>query len=101
MSDKLKDDDDFLIFNDGLENLVSGLGTSMDKSTHNEWKLSGRNQDWTQIMARYREDWVAQKVCNVVPQDMTREWRTIDSEEGMKADKSGVAEYLAKNEGKL
>lgn len=76
-----------LNFNDGLENVASGLGTSMDKSTYNEWKLSGRNQNWEQLMARYREDWVAQKVCNIVPQDMTRTWRMIDTEEGIKADK--------------
>lgn len=73
-------------FEDGLENLVSGMGGANDKSTYNKWTHSGKNLDWQQLAARYREDWVAQKVCNIVPQDMTRTWRHIDSEEGREAD---------------
>ena len=73
-------------FEDGLENLVSGMGGANDKSTYNKWTHSGKNLDWQQLAARYREDWVAQKVCNIVPQDMTRTWRHIDSDEGREAD---------------
>lgn len=72
---------------DGLENVVTGLGGDKDKSTHNQWKFANKNADYKQLMNRYREDWVSQKVCQVVPQDMTRRWRHIDSEEGAKADK--------------
>ena len=73
---------DYSKVNDGLENIVSGMGGESDKSTYNMWTNSGKNLDWVQLAARYREDWVSQKVCSIIPQDMTRTWRHIDSEEG-------------------
>lgn len=73
--------------NDGLENVVSGLGGVGDKSTFNRWAFANKNADYRQLMNRYREDWVSQKVCQVVPQDMTRTWRKISTEEGEKADR--------------
>lgn len=72
---------------DGLENLVTGLGGQADKSTFNQWTFSNKNANYRELMNRFREDWVSQKVCTVIPQDMTRKWRHIDSEEGRKADK--------------
>ena len=77
---------DYSKVNDGLENIVSGMGGESDKSTYNTWTNSGKNLDWVQLAARYREDWVSQKVCSIIPQDMTRTWRHIDSEEGRDAD---------------
>ena len=74
------------VFADGLENVVTGMGGANDKSVHNTWTHSHKNLDWQQLAARYREDWVAQKVCNIVPQDMTRTWRHINTEEGRDAD---------------
>lgn len=78
--------------NDGLENLVSGMGTANEKATHNRWVHTYKNLDWVQLAARYREDWVAQKVCNIVPQDMTRTWRHIDDEAGQVADEHFMIE---------
>lgn len=72
---------------DGLENVVSGMGGEKDKSTYNRWTFSNKNADYKQLMNRYREDWVSQKVCQIVPQDMTRAWRKIDTPEGREADK--------------
>lgn len=72
---------------DGLENVISGLGGDKDKAEHNYWSFSNKNADYRQLMNRFREDWVSQKVCTVIPQDMTRKWRHIDSEEGRLADK--------------
>jgi len=72
---------------DGLENVMTGLGTSADKNTHHRWTPSGNNSDYGQLITRYREDWLAQKVCNIIPQDMTRKWRHVSTEEGRKADK--------------
>lgn len=72
---------------DGLENVVTGLGGAADKSTHNRWEFANKNADRQQLMTRFREDWVSQKVCTVVPQDMTRTWRKISTPEGVKADK--------------
>ena len=72
---------------DGLENFVSGLGGAKDKSSHNIWTFSNKNANYHELMNRFREDWVAQKICSIIPQDMTRKWRHIDTEEGRKADK--------------
>lgn len=71
---------------DGLSNLATGLGTSKDKATHNKWNHSGRNYDHITLSVRYREDWLSQKVVNIIPQDMTREWRKFDSEAAKEAD---------------
>ncbi len=72
--------------NDGLENILSGMGTSIDPTTHNYWRSNNKNLDHTQLSVRFREDWIAQKICKTVPEDMTREWRVIDSEQGQQAD---------------
>lgn len=72
---------------DGLQNVVTGLGGPKDKATHNEWTFANRNADYKQLMNRFREDWIAQKICQIVPQDMTRTWRKISTPEGIKADK--------------
>jgi len=71
---------------DGLQNLATGLGTGKDKGMHNQWIHSNRNVDHVTLSARFREDWVSQKVCKVVPQDMTREWRKCDSPEAQEVD---------------
>jgi phage-related protein (TIGR01555 family) len=71
---------------DGLQNLASGLGTRKDKAFGNQWVHSNRNVDHITLSARFREDWVSQKVCKVVPQDMTREWRVCSTPEAVEAD---------------
>jgi hypothetical protein len=71
---------------DGLSNLATGLGGSKDKASWNEWNHSGKNLDHVALSARYREDWVSQKVCQIVPQDLTREWRNFQSEAAQQAD---------------
>lgn len=73
-------------FTDGLTNLATGLGGANDKSTHTVWNHSGRNYDHVTLSARYRECWLSQKVCKIVPQDMTREWREFESEAATEAD---------------
>ena len=52
---------------DGLINLATGLGTQKDKSMSNEWLHSNRNVNHINLSARFREDWVSQKVCKIVP----------------------------------
>ena len=77
-------------FEDGLQNVMTGLGGETDKSTYNRWNNEGsaKNSDHTQLTARFREDWIAQKVCTIIPQDMTRRWRNINTKEGIQADKN-------------
>ena len=71
---------------DGLSNLATGLGTAKDKAQSNVWTHSGKNYDHPALAARFREDWLSQKICKVPPQDMTREWRKLESEEAQEAD---------------
>jgi phage-related protein (TIGR01555 family) len=73
---------------DGISNLATGLGTAKDKSRHNVWNHSGRNYDHHTLSARFREDWISQKVVKIIPQDMTREWRKCATEEAIEADKA-------------
>jgi len=83
---KVTDDAKTLTLLDGLSNLATGLGTSKDKSTSNVWTHSGKNYDHPTLSVRFREDWLSQKVVKVVPQDMTREWRTCSSDDAIEAD---------------
>lgn len=71
---------------DGLSNLATGLGGAKDKASHNTWTHSGANYDHVALSVRYREDWLSQKVCQIVPQDMTREWRNFESDSAKEAD---------------
>lgn len=72
---------------DGLSNLATGLGTGKDKAHHNVWNHSGKNFDHVALSARFREDWISQKIIKIVPQDMTREWRHFESPQARMADK--------------
>ena len=62
---------------DGLENVVANLGTAADKRSHSKFVTNvltdGDNQK--ELNALYRGDWVAGKIVDIIPDDMTREWR--------------------------
>ena len=64
--------------NDGLENLVAQLGTEKDKRTHsrfvNSKQLSLKGNE-SELNAMYRTNWLCGKVVDIIPDDMTREWR--------------------------
>lgn len=79
---------------DGLSNLATGLGGAKDKSTHNTWSHSGKNYDHISLSARYREDWISQKVCQIIPQDLTREWRKLEGAKAVEADKAFLVSDL-------
>jgi hypothetical protein len=61
------------LFLDTLTNLVAGLFSGKDKLAHDRFGLVP--QDRGQLDAAYRGDWLARKVIDVPPFDMTREWR--------------------------
>lgn len=71
-----------LEFMDTLTNLITSLGTSYDKRTAGRYEQT-RNlrYDHTQLTALYRESWIAGKMVDAVPEDMTRAWRTLSSDE--------------------
>jgi len=58
---------------DTLKSLVTGLGTSKDKSTSLGYVFVPIGDD--QLNAMHRSDWLARKVVDIIPNDMTREWR--------------------------
>lgn len=68
---------------DGLENLVAEIGTASDKRHAsrfvNQKRLSidGNEQE---LNAMYRTDWLSGKVVDIIPNDMTREWRSFSGE---------------------
>jgi phage-related protein (TIGR01555 family) len=64
---------------DKLVNLVSGLGTAKDKTASNAFALQLLTRD--QLEAAYRSDWLARKIIDIIPFDMTREWRDWQAEQ--------------------
>lgn len=67
---------------DGLINLVSGMGTKRDKSSHSKWSYTGNPLDKTQAEVMYRESWAAGKAVDIPAKDMVRKWRSFDAIEG-------------------
>lgn len=61
---------------DGLVNVMSGLGTSKAKRSHNHFTYALMN-DWGHLDAAYQSNWLARAIVDAPAEDMTREWRTI------------------------
>lgn len=94
MSDKLKanapkatvtdiGDEKKGITEDSLENLVANMGSEQDKRFHTRFKNSkmlSHGGDHTELDAMYRADWTAGKIVDIIPDDMTREWRTFNGD---------------------
>lgn len=60
-------------FNDGLTNLVSGMGTSRDKATGAEYVLDW--QDPAQLLTAYKASALVRRVVDLKAEDSCREWR--------------------------
>lgn len=63
---------------DAMENLIANLGTSNDSRMFTRYKekfILNR----VEIEAMYVENWLAGKGIDIIPDDMTREWRTINT----------------------
>jgi hypothetical protein len=68
------------VHRDGLENLIANLGTEQDKRSHSRFvnnKRLSRDGNQQELSAMYRTDWLAGKVVDIIPDDMTREWRSF------------------------
>lgn len=63
---------------DTLRSLVTGLGTAKDKNTTLAYVFTPITQ--AELVAMHRSDWLAHKVVNIIPNDMTREWRDWQAE---------------------
>lgn len=68
-----------MLFFDRLQNFVSGLGTAKDKRVGNAFVF--QQIDPAQLVAMHRSDWMARKVVDIIPDDMTREWREWKADE--------------------
>jgi uncharacterized protein len=59
---------------DGLQNVLTGMGTEKDKSFNTFFGLSLMER--SQLDAAYRGDWIARKGIDIPAYDSVREWRT-------------------------
>ncbi|RAI33721.1 DUF1073 domain-containing protein [Rhodoplanes serenus] len=66
-------------FLDRLTNLVSALGTGKDKATHSAFVATSLTP--AELNAMHRGDWLARKIVDIIPHDMTREWRDWQAED--------------------
>ena len=64
---------------DGLANVVSGLGTASGKRSHNQFVYDLLNS-YAELDAAYQTNWIARGIVDIPAGDMTREWRTIKSD---------------------
>jgi len=75
--------DESALLKDGLENLIAQLGTEKDKRANSHFVNNRRlsmdgNRD--ELDALYRTDWLSGKVVDIIPNDMTREWREFNGD---------------------
>lgn len=84
------------LLKDTLTNLVANMNTGNDKRRHSTFTGKGR-LDRTQLEAMYREDWIAGKIVDIIPDEMTREWRKFIDKD-LDSDK---VEEIQKEENKL
>jgi len=62
---------------DGLQNLLTGMGTTSTKRGNNEFVLSGIN-DQHSLDAIYRDTWLGQQIVDIPASDATREGRIFN-----------------------
>ena len=67
--------------NDGLKNVISGMGTGRDKRSYAQFDY-GRVDDLAELEAAYTTNWIARQVIDAPVEDATREWRTFSIDEG-------------------
>lgn len=72
---------------DKLVNLVAGINNKRDKSTYNKHEVALLSPP--QLIAMYRDIWIAGKAVDIFAEDMTRKWRSY------KGDKKEVNEFSA------
>lgn len=66
---------------DGLANIMSGAGTTVDKRMGQFY--AARPLDWQQIDAMYRSSWTARKIVDLPAAEMTRpkrDWQAEDTD---------------------
>jgi len=77
---KILTDEETRAMRDGLENLVAEMGTAQDKRAYSRFTNKvglSRQGNEAELNDLYRTNWVAGKVVDIIPNDMTREWRSF------------------------
>jgi len=69
-------------FNDGIENLSTGLGSATDAKTSTEFSVIDLSLE--QIETAYRYDWVFPKAVDIPAKDMTKKWLLFNGKEKQK-----------------
>lgn len=70
--------DNVVAIRDGLANVLTGRGTSVDRSMHGFWHFMPMSAQ--QIEAAYRGNWLHRKIVDIPAEDMTRAGRDWDAE---------------------
>ncbi len=78
IDDSQSSDSNQLLMLDNLLNIVTGLG--LGKSECDEWTQGYLNQDFSQLEAAFRTDWLARKVVSILPEDMAYNWRKFSGD---------------------
>ncbi len=66
------------MFADRLSNLVSGMGTTVDRAVYGGYNLIMAQP--AQVEAAYRGSWLMRKIVDIPAIDMTRAWRSWQAE---------------------
>lgn len=66
---------------DGLQNLITGMGTSKDSRSHNTFVYAPTYNNWPELEAAYCENWIAREIVDAPVDDATREWREFSLQE--------------------
>lgn len=77
---KVMDKGEMRKIEDSLQNLVANLGTNLDKRTQSTFRMRkflSRDGNQQELDSIYREDWLAGKIVDIIPDDMVREWRAF------------------------
>jgi len=75
---------------DGLQNVVSALGTSRDKHSYTTFTIP-LAQNKTDLDAMFKSVWLARRIVTLVAKDMTRAWLKL-SWDGYDDDEGGAKE---------
>ncbi|WP_323660580.1 DUF1073 domain-containing protein [Pectobacterium versatile] len=68
------------VSNDGLANMMTGMGTERDRRTFNRFMFN-MLQDFAELEAAYIDNWIARDIIDIPVDDSTREWREFASDD--------------------
>lgn len=76
---------------DTLRNFVAGLMTGSDKMSYGRYGFRGAIPE-VELENMYRANWLARKIVDAPAEDMTRQWITLETEDGEAREELEAAE---------